>query len=149
MNGNLAIFLALTTSGIVNFTAIALYSRLLSPAEYGVFAVIMAGVTLLLGFLFAWVDLSFTRFVAASNNKTGEKHFSNFVLLYAALLVFAVVGLAVLAYFDIFPSISNYVLLLVALVIIAEVMFNAVNIHTRLVQAALVRYAMVFSTAWL
>jgi O-antigen/teichoic acid export membrane protein len=141
MNGNLAIFMALTVSGIVNFAAIALYSRLLSPAEYGVFAVIMAGITLLLGFLFAWVDLSLTRFVAVSNNNVGKKYISSFILLYAALLVFAALGLAVLAYFDLFPSISPYVFMLVTLAIIAEVMFSAINIHTRLVQMALVRYA--------
>jgi len=51
--------------GIVNFLAIALYSRLLSPDEYGRYALVIAGVGLFNVVFFQWLRLSLLRFLPA------------------------------------------------------------------------------------
>lgn len=49
--------------GIVNFLAIAIYTRLLSPDEYGRYALVVAGVGLANTVLFQWLCLSVLRFL--------------------------------------------------------------------------------------
>ncbi len=141
MQGNIVIFLALAVSGVLNFVAIALYSRLLSPAEYGIYAVIMASIGLVLGFVFLWLDLSFGRFVAGENKNKSRVYFSNFIALYFILLLLVSVLLGLLALFGHLSIIEPKIFIAVGLVIFAEVVFNAVNIYSRLVQGALVRYS--------
>lgn len=51
--------------GIVNFLAIAIYTRLLLPEEYGRYALVVAGVGLFNVFFFEWLKLSLSRFLPA------------------------------------------------------------------------------------
>jgi len=56
--------------GIVNFLAIAVYTRLLSPEEYGRYALAVAGVGLASVVLFQWICLSVLRFLPAYQTPT-------------------------------------------------------------------------------
>ena len=49
--------------GLVNFLAIALYTRMLSPTEYGHYALLIAGIGFLNVILFQWINLSLLRFL--------------------------------------------------------------------------------------
>ncbi len=51
--------------GIVAFLAIPLFTRLLEPAEYGRYALVIATVATLNALLFQWLRLSLSRFLAA------------------------------------------------------------------------------------
>ena len=51
--------------GLVNFLAIALYSRLLSPDEYGRYALVIAGIGLINVVFFQWLRLALSRFLPA------------------------------------------------------------------------------------
>lgn len=51
--------------GIVNFLALALYTRMLSPDEYGRYALVIAGVGLFNVVLFQWLKLALVRFLPA------------------------------------------------------------------------------------
>lgn len=58
-------FLAQGIPGIINLLALALYSRLLSPDEYGKYALVIAGAGLTGAFLFLWLHLGLLRFLSA------------------------------------------------------------------------------------
>ncbi len=51
--------------GLVNFLAIALYTRMLSPDDYGRYALVVAGVGLFDMVLFYWLQLALARFLPA------------------------------------------------------------------------------------
>lgn len=51
--------------GIINFLAIAIYTRMLSPEDYGRYILVIAGVGLLDVVLFNWLRLSLSRFLPA------------------------------------------------------------------------------------
>jgi O-antigen/teichoic acid export membrane protein len=51
--------------GLINFLAIALYTRLLSPDEYGRYILIIAGVGLFNVIFFQWLSLALIRFLPA------------------------------------------------------------------------------------
>lgn len=51
--------------GAINFLAIAIYTRLLSPDEYGRYALVVAGVGLVNIVCFQWLNLSVLRFLPA------------------------------------------------------------------------------------
>lgn len=52
-------------SGIINFLAIAIYTRILSPEDYGRYILVIAGVGLFDVVLFQWLRLSMSRFLPA------------------------------------------------------------------------------------
>jgi len=56
-------------SGVINFFALALYTRLLSPEEYGHYALVIAGVGLANAVLFQWLRLGLLRFLPAYKEK--------------------------------------------------------------------------------
>ena len=141
MRGNLAIFIALTISGVLNFSAIALYSRLLSPDEYGAYSVVFVGAALVVSFAFSWLELSFVRFVSSGEFCTSKHVFSNFIILYVVLL-FIVASVLILLYFtSLFSMLSASVFLIVVVLIVSEVIFIAVNNHARFVNRALFCYS--------
>src|SRR6476620_869841 len=51
--------------GVIAFLAIPLFSRLLLPADYGRYALVMASVGLLNALLFQWLRLSLVRYLPA------------------------------------------------------------------------------------
>lgn len=55
--------------GIVNFLAIAIYTRMLLPEEYGRYALVIAGVGLFNVVFFQWLRLSLLRFLPAQLEK--------------------------------------------------------------------------------
>ena len=57
--------LARGVPGLVNFFAIAIYTRMLSPEEYGRYALVVAGVGLFNVIFFQWLRLSLLRFLPA------------------------------------------------------------------------------------
>lgn len=65
--------------GAINFLAIALYTRLLAPEEYGRYALVLAGVGLFNVVFFQWLRLSLLRFLPS--------HLANLKPLLATILV--------------------------------------------------------------
>ncbi len=60
---SLLYLLARGVSGILNFLAILIYTRLLSPYDYGRYALVLAGVGLFNAVSFQWLRLSLVRFL--------------------------------------------------------------------------------------
>jgi O-antigen/teichoic acid export membrane protein len=59
---SLLYFLVRVGSGIINFLAILVYTRLISPTDYGQYALVVAGVGLFNTVCFQWLRLSLLRF---------------------------------------------------------------------------------------
>lgn len=56
---------AIGLPGIVNLLALVIYTRLLSPEEYGQYALVVAGVGLASAVIFRWLNLGLLRFITA------------------------------------------------------------------------------------
>ena len=72
--------------GLVNFAALALYTRLLAPGDYGRYALLVAGVGLVNVMVFQWLRLVVARFLQA---KALPGHFLGGILAQFYLLVAA------------------------------------------------------------
>lgn len=81
--------------GLINFLALVLYTRLLTPEQYGQYALVLAGLGLVQVVGFQWLGLCLARFLPA-NRDTPERFLSEIKFLFAVLaLVFSAVGLVV------------------------------------------------------
>ena len=80
---------------LINFLALAVYTRLLTPEQYGQYALVLAGVALVQVVCFQWLGLCLARFLPA-NHDAPERFLSEIKFLFAMLaLVFSAVGLVV------------------------------------------------------
>ncbi len=83
--------LARGVPGIVNFLAIAVYTRLLVPDEYGAYSLALASVALADSFLFHWLRLGLLRFLPADGPSR-----SGFLASVRTVFLLASAGLLVL-----------------------------------------------------
>ena len=73
-------------SGLFSFLVIAVYTRLLSPSEYGHYSVAIALVTFADAFVFLWVRHSILRHVKPRAHKDDAAYLGNAFLLYLVLM---------------------------------------------------------------
>jgi len=91
---SLIYFLGRLIPGLVNFLALVIFTRLLAPEEYGVYALVIAGITLSNSLLYQWLHLSLIRFYAAYENNE-QALLSTIIATFCSLsLVSAIIGLA-------------------------------------------------------
>jgi O-antigen/teichoic acid export membrane protein len=81
--------------GLVAFLAIPLFSRLLSPADYGRYALIIGAVSLLNALLFQWMRLSLVRYLPAYGEHPAQLKSTLVTVSAALVLALALVGGAV------------------------------------------------------
>jgi O-antigen/teichoic acid export membrane protein len=128
----LAYALARGLPALVNFAAIAVYTRLLEPADYGRYAVVVATIGMAHMLAFLWLQLSLGRFFAAYR-ATPERFLSSvlagFVLV---VLLLAAIALPTVLWLD-DPAIRRLVLL--GVLLLAAEAFS--EIHLRLANARL------------
>lgn len=65
-------FLARSASGVFNLLTIALFTRLLSPVDYGRYALIVAAVGLLNNVLFGWLGQGVVRYLSAEGRESPQ-----------------------------------------------------------------------------
>lgn len=81
--------------GLINFLALALYSRLLTADQYGQYALILAGLGLVQAVGFQWLGLSLARFLP-SNRQVPHRFMSETRFLLSVLsLAFCISGLVI------------------------------------------------------
>jgi O-antigen/teichoic acid export membrane protein len=95
---SLIYFLGRSVPGIINFIAIAIYTRLLSPEEYGVYALAFSTVLLMNTIIYQWIRMSLLRLLPAVKNDRERNELSaslgigfilsSFVALLTALVFF-------------------------------------------------------------
>ena len=107
---SLAYLIARGVPGAVNFLAIIAYTRLLSPSEYGIYALILAGVGLANVVFFQWMRLALIRFWPA-HEKNPEVLISTVLAATLCVAVFTgLIGLG-LALFWPDSSLQSFILL--------------------------------------
>lgn len=84
-------FVANALPALVNFFALALYTRLLIPSEYGYYGLVVAGVGIANSTIFWWLRLSLVRFFAIHENRRAV------FLSTIAVCFIALVGLAAIS----------------------------------------------------
>ena len=81
--------------GLINLLALTLYTRLLTPEQYGQYILILTGLGLVQVVGFQWLGLCLARYLPA-NNETPERFLSDIKFLFVSLaLVFSTVGLVI------------------------------------------------------
>src|SRR3982750_3883181 len=90
--------------GIVAFCAIPLFTRLLDPASYGRYALVIATVGMLNALLFQWLRLSLSRYLAAYADD--ETKLKGTLVTTAALIIGALGVVAVIA--ALLPTFTSY-----------------------------------------
>jgi len=84
--------------GIINFLALIIYTRLLSPEQYGLYALVIAGIGLVQIIYFQWLGLCLARFLPA-NRSAPEDFLSEIKFLFIILaLGFICVSLIVVCF---------------------------------------------------
>jgi O-antigen/teichoic acid export membrane protein len=78
--------------GLVAFLAIPIFSRLLDPAEYGRYALVLVAVNLLNALVFQWVRLSLIRYLPLYRNE--EQQFKSTLVTTSLLMVLALGAIA-------------------------------------------------------
>ena len=90
------------------FGAIIIFTRLLSPADYGAYALALSVVSLIYTCLFTWVEAGLARFYAAEHEPEGRANL--FASVYAAFgvmaLVLPVVAGLILTFAPLSPSLK-------------------------------------------
>ncbi len=88
--------LARGVPGLVNFLAIAIYTRWLAPGEYGYYALVLAAVGLLDSVLFQWLRLGLLRFLPAQGNRPHELLATLFIAFLGTVAFTSLLGLVAL-----------------------------------------------------
>ncbi len=135
-------FVARGGAGALALAAIAIYSRLLPPAEYGRYALMMAGVTLINGIVFQWLSVSLLRFFPA-NRGNSRPLLMTVVAGYAAAATLT--GAAGLALAIVWPDPTWRGLILLAVPLLwtlawFDLALGLVRIQLRLVQYGLMAW---------
>lgn len=72
---------------LVNFLAIAVFTRLLSPEEYGQYSIVLASVALLSGMSFQWLQVSLIRFFSSYEKLERLAFLSTVAAAFCGLLI--------------------------------------------------------------
>lgn len=108
--------------GLINFAALAVYSRLLTPDEFGRYALVLVGVGLANVTFFQWLNLVVGRFWAANENQ--PKRFLGGIMAMFLVLSVVIVGIGCLVVL-LWPDHTWRQLLLLALILlIAQAWFE-------------------------
>ena len=107
--------------GLINFMAVALYTRFLSPEEYGRYILVLAGVGFFNVVFFQWLKLSLLRFLPA-NSKDFKPLLSTVLIGFASLVCLTgVVGLLIAW---LWPAAWRNLILLAVLLLWAQSWFD-------------------------
>lgn len=101
-------FLSKAIPGIINFSAIAIYTRILSPHDYGIYSIALIASTFLALVCFQWVQLSLLRFYA-ENTHQQDKFLRTILYCFAISVLPLIFTVPIICIF--FPSLKSWPLL--------------------------------------
>ena len=108
--------------GLINFAALAVYSRLLAPDEFGRYALALAGVGLANVMFFQWLNLVLGRFWAANENQP-ERFLGGILALFLVITV-AIAGIGCLVILFWVDQTWKQLLLLALVLLFAQAWFE-------------------------
>ncbi|MHA1285594.1 MAG: lipopolysaccharide biosynthesis protein [Promethearchaeota archaeon] len=108
-------FLARGLPGVINFFALLLFTRILSPKEYGVYAYIISIVGLVDSFVFQWIRTTLIRFIHSFRKK--EKLLTTNINFIFIILSFITTCLILIFYKFIGQDYQKYCFLIITLII--------------------------------
>jgi len=129
--------------GIVNFLAIAIYTRMLSPEEYGRYILVIAGVSLFDVVLFQWLRLSMNRFLPA--HLDDPKPLLSTILAGFAAVALLTGGLGILVAL-LWPDPTLRAIILIAVPLLWALAWFEVNLSLSAIKLMPVRYLFIKGT---
>lgn len=115
-------FLSKAVPGIINFSAIAIYTRILSPHDYGVYSIALITSTFLALVCFQWVQLSLLRFYVENIHQEDKFLRTIFYCFFISALPLTVAAPLIYVFL---PSLKSLpVLALVVVLAVAQAWFD-------------------------
>lgn len=115
-------FFSKAVPGIINFSAIAIYTRILSPHDYGVYSIALITSTFLALVCFQWVQLSLLRFYAENIHQEDKFLRTIFYCFFISALPLIVAAPVIYVFL---PSLKSWpVLALVVALAVAQAWFD-------------------------
>ncbi|ARA98318.1 oligosaccharide flippase family protein [Geobacillus thermodenitrificans] len=117
-------FISKGLTGILTFVGIALYTRMLTTADYGEYALIVATATLINAILFQWIRLVLLRFLSKYKKEKSEHLLlSTLCVSYIVILVFLIFVTVLISFFKL---ISFHFIISILLFTISQSLFEIV-----------------------
>jgi O-antigen/teichoic acid export membrane protein len=141
VKGNLAILISLVISGAINFLAIAVFSRLFSEQEYGMYAMSISAMAFGYSFMFFWLSTSFMRYAAAGPESISRVKVTSLYKVYSLLVLLT--ALLVL-FFSLAINSTNLDITfwsVIFIIVVSEAAFNLLATHVRFITLAPEMYA--------
>jgi O-antigen/teichoic acid export membrane protein len=76
---SLIYFLGRLIPGLINFSALAIYSRILTPEEYGIYALAFSTILLLNTIFYQWIRVSLLRLLPSCKNESEKRDLSAYL----------------------------------------------------------------------
>ncbi len=111
---------------LITFLSIVFYTRLLPPEDYGIYAQILAIVTLVNAIMFNWLRLSLLRFLS-SYSDSKEKLMST--LLFGFFIVMGITLLLALSYIVSFKAFNDLVLIITSCFLLWLLAWHEMNLE--------------------
>jgi O-antigen/teichoic acid export membrane protein len=131
--GNTVVFVALVLSGLLNFLSISIFSRMLTPDEYGKYALVISGLAFAYAFLYFWLANSFIRFGSAGKKSISDGQIASFYSVYLILAVLSSIVIYILSISLGHYNLPSELWLFILLALISEALFNAFSVHARFI----------------
>jgi O-antigen/teichoic acid export membrane protein len=96
---SLKYLLVIGVPGIINFTAMMIFTRLLTAAEYGRYALVIAGVGIAHVVIFQWLQMIIARFLPEEHLKESEVLKAVFSIFIALSVLFGLIGILLVFFF--------------------------------------------------
>lgn len=122
---------------IINFAAIVVYTRILSPGTYGEYVLILAAVALFESVIFRWLSLGLLRFIPAQTNNS-RTLLSVVFFSFLALMAFST-GLSVV-FFIVLPDSIDRSLIVITLLLLWSSAWFQLNLELARSKLAPLRY---------
>jgi O-antigen/teichoic acid export membrane protein len=130
--------LASGVPGLVSFLSIAIYSRLLPPSEYGIFALVIANTLMVQSIAYQWIKVSITRFLPAYR-ETPRVLLDSILISY--LIVCGLTGIAGLSLYLLTPNPSTRSLIAVGTLLLWASTWFDLNLEAARASLQPARYA--------
>jgi len=130
--------LASGVPGLISFLSIAIYSRLLPPDEYGIFALVIANTMMVQSITYQWIKVSITRFLPAYR-ETPRVLLDSILISY--LIVCGLTGIVGLSLFLLTSNVSTRLLILVGTLLLWASTWFDLNLEAARASLQPARYA--------
>lgn len=115
---------SMLVKAVLNFAALIVFARILTPGEYGIYSLILTLVLLVDSFAFSWLRTSYTRFFTEADAAKHRANISHILYMYLGISAVCVVLAAFGSFIYPIPGMAPWLWLVVGGMMVGEGLFN-------------------------